>query len=521
VKGTFYITTPIYYVNDVPHIGHAYTTIACDALARWHRMKGQRVFFLTGTDEHGEKVNKSAIQQGISPKELADRVVTRFQGLSPALTISNDGFIRTSEPRHYASVQDIFRKSLANGDIYPGTYEGWYCTPCESYWTDLQLIDGSCPDCRRPAEKRKEPSYFFRLSKFQKPLLAFYERNPKFIRPESRRNEVIAFVEGGLTDLSVSRTSLTWGIPVPGAEGHVIYVWYDALTNYITGLGYPERTEAFTAFWPADIHMVGKDILRFHAIYWPAFLLSAGIAPPLGVFAHGWWTVEGQKMSKSLGNVVDPYEMVDKYGADAFRYFLLREVPFGKDGDFSRKALVDRINSDLANNLGNLLNRSLNMLGKYFGSVVPSPSAPEPSDDRLTGVSREILPAADTAMEDVEFHKVLAAIQSLSDTANKYIDTNTPWSLAKDPAKKNRLGTVLYNALEAARVCVLLISPFTPTAGQRMWEALGCDGRVEQATLSEAGLWGTLRVGAALPRSVIAFPRIEEEGGGHSREERR
>lgn len=510
MKETFYITTPIYYVNDVPHIGHAYTTIACDALARWHRMKGQKVFFLTGTDEHGEKVNKSATQQGISPKELADRVVTRFQGLSEALTISNDGFIRTSEPRHYASVQDIFRKSLANGDIYLGAYEGWYCTPCESYWTDLQLLDGSCPDCRRPAERRKEPSFFFRLSKFQKPLLDYYGKNPQFIRPESRRNEVIAFVEAGLNDLSVSRTSLSWGIPVPGADGHVIYVWYDALTNYITGLGYPKRTEAFDAFWPADVHMVGKDILRFHAVYWPAFLLSAGIAPPLSVFAHGWWTVEGQKMSKSLGNVVDPYDMVKTYGADAFRYFLLREVPFGKDGDFSRKALVDRINSDLANNLGNLLNRSLNMLGKYFGSVVPSPTTPDLSDDALAGTARKILPAVDAAMEEVEFHKVLAAVLSLSDAANKYIDTNTPWTLAKDPARKERLGTVLYHALEAARISVLLMAPFIPTAAQRMWEALGCDGRVEEAIVSEAGRWGILRAGTTLPRSVIAFPRIED-----------
>jgi len=510
VKDTFYVTTPIYYVNDVPHIGHAYTTIACDALARWHRMKGQKVFFLTGTDEHGEKVHKSAAAQGIAPKELADRVVTRFQGLSPALTISNDGFIRTSEPRHYAAVQAIFRKSLANGDIYLGEYEGWYCTPCESYWTELQLVDGACPDCGRPAEKRKEPSYFFRLSKYQDALLDHYAKNPKFIRPESRRNEVIAFVEQGLNDLSVSRTSLSWGIPVPDAEGHVVYVWYDALTNYLTGLGYPEATEELAAFWPADLHMVGKDILRFHAVYWPAFLLSGGIEPPRCVFAHGWWTVEGQKMSKSLGNVVDPYDMAARYGPDAFRFFLLREVPFGKDGDFSNKALVDRINSDLANNLGNLLNRSLNMLGKYCDSVVPSPSAPAPSDDALRGAAVEVVPAADAAMEDVEFHKVLAAILSVSDAANRYLDANAPWSMAKDPASRDRLGTVLYNALEAARVSVLLLSPFIPTAAQRMWEALDCPGRVEQAVLSEAGRWGGLRIGATLPRSVIAFPRIEE-----------
>ncbi len=509
MKETFYVTTPIYYVNDVPHIGHAYTTIAADVLARYNRMKGRKVFFLTGTDEHGEKVHKSAVQQGISPKELADRVVTRFQGLTPSLRISNDDFIRTSEPRHYASVQDIFRKSLANGDIYLGRYEGWYCTPDEAYWTDLQIVDGKCPDCGRPVEKRREPSYFFRLSKYRAPLLEYYERNPGFIRPESRRNEVVAFVESGLNDLSVSRTSLTWGIPVPGADGHVIYVWYDALTNYITGVGYPERTGRFATFWPADVHMVGKDILRFHAVYWPAFLMSAGLAPPLGVYAHGWWTVEGQKMSKSLGNVVDPYEMVETFGADAFRFFLLREVPFGKDGDFSRKALVDRINSDLANNLGNLLNRSLNMLGKYCSSVVPSPAAPEPSDDRLVGAAREALPAADAAMEEVEFHKVLAAALALSDRANKYIETNAPWALAKDPAKKDRLGTVLYNALEAARISVLLLSPFIPAAAQRMREALGCDGAVENAILAEEGAWGKLRVGSALPRSVIAFPRIE------------
>jgi methionyl-tRNA synthetase len=321
VKDTFYITTPIYYVNDVPHIGHAYTTIAADALARYHRMKGKKVFFLTGTDEHGEKVHKSATQQGLLPKELADRVVTRFQGLTPALHITNDDFIRTSEPRHYASVQALFQKSLGNGDIYLGEYEGWYCTPCESYWTDLQLVEGRCPECRRSVEKRKEPSYFFRLSNYTQPLLDFYERNPKFLRPESRRNEVVSFVAGGLHDLSLSRTSLNWGIPVPDDPGHVIYVWYDALTNYITGVGYPDGGERFDTFWPADIHLVGKDILRFHAVFWPAFLLSAGVAPPRGVFAHGWWTVEGQKMSKSLGNVVDPYEMVRTYGPDAFRYF--------------------------------------------------------------------------------------------------------------------------------------------------------------------------------------------------------
>jgi methionyl-tRNA synthetase len=510
VRETFYITTPIYYVNDVPHIGHAYTTIACDALARWHRMKGEKVYFLTGTDEHGEKVQKSATQKSLTPRQLADQVVANFQGLSPALTISNTGFIRTTEERHYASVQDLFRKSLANGDIYLGEYVGWYCVPDEAYWTDLQLEDGNCPSCGRPVEKRREPSYFFRLSKYQDRLLRYYKENPRFIRPESRRNEVVAFVEGGLNDLSVSRTSLTWGIPVPDAPGHVIYVWYDALTNYITGLGYPAPTAEFRTFWPADIHMVGKDILRFHAVYWPAFLMSAGIDPPRGVFAHGWWTVEGQKMSKSLGNVVDPYEMVRKYGADAFRYFLLREVSFGLDGDFSERELVKRANSELADKLGNLLNRTLGMLGKYFDSVVPSPAAEEPADGTLVRCCRETVSAVEGAMEEVAFHKALSAVIELATRANEYVQAMEPWRLAKAPSMRERLGTVLYNALEAARVAALLTAPFTPTASQKMWEALvPGGGPVEGARIAAAGAWGGLAAGASLPKACIVFPKIE------------
>lgn len=510
MKETFYITTPIYYVNDVPHIGHAYTTIACDALARWHRMLGKRVFFLTGTDEHGEKVQKTAAVKGLSPRELADQVVTNFEGLTPALTISNTGFIRTTEPRHYASVQDLFRKSLANGDIYLGDYEGWYCVPDEAYWTGLQLADGNCPTCGRPVEKRKEPSYFFRLSKYQEPLLDYYRKHPDFIRPESRRNEVVAFVEGGLNDLSVSRTSLSWGIPVPDAPGHVIYVWYDALTNYITGLGYPTPTAEFGTFWPADIHMVGKDILRFHAVYWPAFLMSAGIAPPLGVFAHGWWTVEGRKMSKSLGNVVDPYEMVRKYGADAFRYFLLREVSFGLDGDFSERELIKRANSELADKLGNLLNRSLGMLGKYFAGVVPAPGPPEPEDAALSACGRDIVRTVTAAMDEVAFHKALGAIIELVTKGNEYVQSTQPWALAKDPGKRARLGTVLYNALEASRLAALLMAPFTPTAAQKLWEALVPGGELlESARIGRDGAWGGLTAGATLPAACIVFPKIE------------
>jgi methionyl-tRNA synthetase len=511
LKDTFYITTPIYYVNDVPHIGHAYTTIAADALARYNRMRGKKVFFLTGTDEHGEKVQKTAAKQGMSPRELADRVVTRFQGLTPALEITNDDFIRTSEPRHYAAVQELFRRSLANGDIYLGEYEGWYCTPCESYWTDLQVVEGKCPECRRPVERRKEPSYFFRLSKYQGPLLDYYERNPKFIRPESRRNEVVSFVAGGLFDLSLSRTSIDWGIPVPENSGHVVYVWYDALTNYISALGYPDHDGGpFRTFWPADVHLVGKDILRFHAVYWPAFLMSAGLPPPLGVFAHGWWTVEGQKMSKSLGNVVDPYEMVGTYGADAFRYFLLREVPFGLDGDFSRKALVHRINSDLANDLGNLLNRTLGMLGKYFGGVVPVPSPHGEEDLSLVARSREILCEVDGAMGELEISRALSTIWDLVKAGNRYIDSNAPWELARKPERRERLGTVLYNALETARWCTILCSPFVPAAAQKMWEALGGSGNLSGRTFTFAEKWGGLPSGITLPKSAIVFPRIEE-----------
>ena len=510
MSDAFYITTPIYYVNDVPHIGHSYTTVACDAMARWKRMNGKKVFFLTGTDEHGEKIQKSALAKGITPQQLADQVVVNFQAMSPALTISNTGFIRTTEKRHHEAVHNLFRKSLANGDIYLGQYEGWYCVPDETYWTDMQVEDGKCPTCSRPVERRKEPSYFFKLSKYQEPLLKFYEENPKFIRPESRRNEVITFVEGGLHDLSVSRTSLTWGIPVPDSPEHVIYVWFDALTNYMTALGFPAATPEFETWWPADLHMVGKDILRFHAIYWPAFLMSAGIPLPKSVFAHGWWTVEGQKMSKSLGNVVDPFDMVKKYGADSFRYFLLREVSFGLDGDFSEKELIKRANSELADKLGNLLNRTLGMLNKYFEGVVPSPEASDAADASLCAAARETVEAVEAAMDDVAFHKALTAIIELVTRANEYVQSSQPWVLAKDPSMRGKLGTVLYNALEAARMAALLMAPFTPTASQKMWDSLLPGAKpVEEARIGTDAKWGGLIPGATLPKACIVFPKIE------------
>ncbi len=505
----FYITTPIYYVNDIPHIGHAYTTIAADVLARYRRLTGYDVFFLTGTDEHGQKVEKSAVSQGLKPKELADKVVVRFKELWKKLNISNNDFIRTSEPRHYTSVQNIFKKAMDNGDIYLGEYEDWYCTPCESFWTSMQVEGGLCPDCKRPVEKLKEESYFFRLSKYQEPLLRYYEENPDFIMPETRRNEIISFVSEGLKDLSVSRTSFSWGIPVPGNSSHVIYVWFDALTNYITGVGYPENMEMFGNFWPADVHLIGKDILRFHAVYWPAFLMSAGIEPPKRVFAHGWWTVEGQKMSKSLGNVVDPYEVTDRYGVDQFRYFLLREVPFGLDGDFSHAAMVHRVNSDLANDYGNLLNRTLNMIKRYLGGRSPAKGNLTDREHRLVGDIKNALSELDERMERLEFHRALETIWGVINAANKYIDDTAPWTLAKDKGKKDRLGTVLYSVLEAIRISTIFVFPFMPGSAEKIWEILRLPGSVGDMRIPENVEFGQFPEGVDLPERAIVFPRIE------------
>lgn len=508
MKPAFYVTTPIYYVNDVPHIGHAYTTLAADVLARYKRLKGFEVFFLTGTDEHGQKVEKAAYAAGETPLELADRVMKRFQALWEKLEISNNDFIRTTQERHKKGVTELFKRVMDKGDIYLGEYEDWYCTPCETFWTETQLIDFKCPDCNRPTEKLKEESYFFRMSKYQEQLLAHIEANPDFIQPKSRRNEIISFVKEGLRDLSVSRTTFQWGIPVPGNEKHVVYVWFDALTNYITALGYPDETGNFGKFWPCDVHLIGKDILRFHTVYWPTFLMAAGLPIPNRVFAHGWWTVEGQKMSKSLQNVVEPNMLIDKYGVDAVRYFLLREVPFGLDGDFSHQALVHRINSDLANDLGNLLNRSTAMLGKYFGGVLQEPGTETELDTAYREKTVAMVAQVDGFIEDLAFSRALQAIWEVISAGNKYIDETAPWTLAKDPAQKERLGTVMYYMLESQRIVYLLLSAFMPKTAEKGLCYLGWHTAADDAAL----VWGGLKAGSSIAKAEALFPRIEEKG---------
>lgn len=511
---TYYLTTPIYYVNDEPHLGHIYTTIAADVLARYQRLCGKEVFFLTGVDEHGQKVQQAAEARGIAPIDLANKVVERYLKLWPQLSISNSDFIRTSEARHQAAVQHMWRCLDAAGAIYKGAYEDWYCVPCESYWTETQLKDAGtlperhCPDCNRPVELVKEESYFFRLSDYQERLLVHIREHPEFIAPVSRRNEVLRFVERGLNDLSISRTTFSWGVPVPGDEKHVVYVWIDALTNYLTALGFPDG-QAMARFWPADVHLIGKDILRFHAIYWPCMLMAAGLPVPKRIFAHGWWTVEGEKMSKSRGNVVRPAELINEVGADVVRYFLMREVPFGQDGDFSFAALKQRYNTELANDLGNLLNRSLSMLQKYRSGILGEARSEREDDRILLGCVEAMHVDVDKAMQAQAFHEALDAINQVVRHCNRYVEVCAPWALARN-GDTGRLDTVLYHLVESLRLVTLALSPFMPEKTAIMMQQIMNEAHhPDELSIRKMGGWGLLAAGHQCGRPQPVFPRMD------------
>ena len=508
---SFYISTPIYYPSDRLHIGHAYCTTVADAIARYKRLADYNVFFLTGSDEHGQKIERKAKENGLTPIQYVDKIVAGFQFLWQKLNISNDDFIRTTEKRHREVVQSIFQKIYDQGDIYKASYEGWYCTPCETFWLEGKLENSNCPDCGRPVELLKEESYFFRLSKYQDRLLQYIEENPDFIQPTSRRNEMINFIKGGLEDLCVSRTTFDWGIPVPFDTKHVVYVWFDALVNYITAAGYLHDRDKFTQYWPADIHLVGKEIMRFHSIIWPVILMALGIELPKMVYGHGWLVVEGDKMSKSKGNVIDPVALIDEFGSDGIRYFLLKEITLGHDGNFSRDALINRINADLANDLGNLLHRTLSMIGRFHGGVIHSGGEKAAIDEELIQLAQNTVANYEKHMNNMEINVALKEVWALISRSNKYIDETAPWSLAKDPAKADRLTAVMYNLAEVLRIVAILISPFMPTTAPKVWAQLGIETDFATMRLNDASRWGQLPTGTKVGKPEPIFPRIEEE----------
>ncbi len=503
----FYITTPIYYPSANFHIGHCYTTIVADAIARYKRLTGYDVFYLTGTDEHGEKIQKKANEAGVTPKEYVDKIVANAKDLWKSLDISYDKFIRTTDEEHVKCVQKIFERLYKQGDIYKGEYKGLYCTPCESFWTETQLINGKCPDCGREVHEVSEEAYFFKLSKYQDRLVKYYEENPDFIEPESRKNEMINnFIKPGLADLCVSRTSFDWGIPVTFDDKHVVYVWLDALTNYISALGYLSDDDSlFKKYWPCDLHIVGKEIIRFHTIVWPIMLMALDLPLPKKVFGHGWLVIDGGKISKSLGNYKDPREYIDAYGVDAVRYFALREVPFGSDGSFSEEALINRTNGDLANILGNLVNRTIGMINKYFDGEVSNKGVSEKIDNNLIKEAESLYIKVENYMNKLEVPKALDSIFDLFRSLNKYIDETTPWILAKDDSKKDRLATVLYNLIEGIRIGTVLLRPFIPETTEKIFKQINTDNTSYDSVKEFGGYKSSTKVGTP----EVLFQRIE------------